>query len=123
VVKALKQWQRLDGWAIGLSGLCLAHCVATAIIAALLASAGGLLVHPAVHEIGLVIAIIFGAIALGRGVIVHGYAMPVWIGSLGLGIMAGAMTLPHDGFGEIVFTMLGVFVLATGHDLNRRAVA
>ena len=34
---------RLDRIAIGLSGLCLVHCLATAILLGLLASAGGFL--------------------------------------------------------------------------------
>ena len=113
---------RIDQWAIGVSGLCLAHCVATAVIAALLSSVGGFLLHPAIHEIGLVIAILFGALALGRGILAHGYAMPAWIGSLGLGVMAGALTQPH-GSGEVIYTIIGVLILALGHDLNRRAVA
>jgi hypothetical protein len=96
--------------------------LASSIFFALLASAGGALLHPAFHEVGLVIAIGFGALALGRGVWNHGYAMPAWIGSLGLGVMAGALTLAHDG-GETVFTILGVAILALGHDLNRRAIA
>ena len=33
--------------------------------------------------------------------------------------MAGAMTLPHNG-PEAVATILGVLILALGHDLNRR---
>ncbi len=119
--RTMRFWGRLDGWAIGLSGICLAHCLASAVIVAFLASAGGALVHPALHEIGLVVAIGLGALALGRGVMQHGYAMPAWIGGLGLGVMAGALTLPHDG-GEVVFTILGVLILALGHDLNRRAV-
>ncbi len=114
--------ERIDRWAIGLSGLCVAHCLASAVFFAVLASAGGILLHPLFHEVGLVLAILFGAIALGRGVLTHGYAMPAWIGSLGLGVMMGAMTLPHDG-GETIFTILGVAILALGHDLNRRAVA
>jgi MerC mercury resistance protein len=112
----------LDRLAIGLSGLCLAHCLATAVFVAFLATAGSVLLNPAIHEIGLTFAIILGAIALGQGVQRHGYAMPVWVGSLGLGMMAGAMTLPHDG-GEVVYTILGVMVLALGHDLNRRAIS
>jgi hypothetical protein len=35
--------------------------------------------------------------------------------------MAGALSIPHDG-AEIVYTMIGVGLLALGHDLNRRAV-
>jgi MerC mercury resistance protein len=111
----------IDRWAIGLSGLCLAHCIGSALFFAFLASAGGIWLHPAIHEIGLSIAMVFGAIALGRGVLAHGYVMPVWVGSLGLGVMAGALTMPHDG-SETVFTILGVLIVALGHDLNRRAV-
>ena len=113
---------RLDRWAIGLSGLCLVHCMASAVLFAVLASAGGMLLHPAFHEIGLVLAIGFGAIALGRGVVDHGYMMPSAVGSLGLGVMAGAMTLHHDG-GETLWTLIGVAILALGHDLNRRATS
>ncbi len=111
----------LDRLAIGLSGLCLAHCILSAIIVTMLASAGGFLLHPAIHEIGLMMAMALGAFALGRGVLEHGYAMPVWVGSLGLGVMAGAMTLPHEGGYETIYSMLGVMIVALGHDLNRRA--
>lgn len=114
------RWERFDRWAIGLSGLCLAHCLGTSILMAFIATAGGSLLHPAFHEVGLGLAILFGALALGQGMMRHGYAMPIWIGSLGLGVMAGALTLPHDG-SEAVFTIFGVLVLALGHDLNRRA--
>jgi hypothetical protein len=107
--------------AIGLSGLCLAHCILSAVIVTMLASAGGFLLHPAIHEIGLMMAMALGALALGRGVLQHGYAMPVWVGSLGLGVMAGAMTLPHEGGYETIYSMLGVVIVALGHDLNRRA--
>jgi MerC mercury resistance protein len=124
LVQTVFGWERLDRWAIGLSGLCLAHCLASAVFIALLASAGGILLHPIFHEIGLTIAIGFGGLALGRGIMTHGYAMPAWIGGLGLGVMAGAMALPHGtGHGEVVYTILGVLILALGHDLNRRAVS
>jgi hypothetical protein len=111
----------LDRLAIGLSGLCIVHCLASAVLLALLASAGGLLLNPVIHEVGLVLAIAFGIIALGRGVLEHGFMMPAAVGGLGLGIMAGALTLPHSGH-EAVYTILGVAILALGHDLNRRAV-
>lgn len=113
---------RLDRWAIGLSGLCLAHCLATAVLMALLASAGGVLLHHSIHEAGLILAILFGAVALGQGVMTHGYAIPAWVGSLGLGVMAGALSAPHNG-SEILYTLIGVMILALGHDLNRRAAS
>ncbi len=113
---------RFDGLAIGLSGLCVVHCVASSVFVALAASAGGLLLNPLFHEIGLSIAILLGVIALGRGAVSHGYIMPAAVGSFGLGMMAGAMSLPHDGSGgETIWTLIGVAVLALGHDLNRRA--
>jgi hypothetical protein len=110
---------RFDRYAIGLSGLCLVHCIATAVLLAVVSTAGGLL-HPAIHEIGLVLAIGFGVLALGRGIVSHGYMMPAAVGAFGLGMMAGALTLDH-GTDEILATLVGVAILALGHDLNRRA--
>ncbi len=111
---------RLDRLAIGLSGLCMVHCLATSVLLALVASAGGILGAHWIHEIGLVLAMIMGAVALGRGIVEHGYMMPSSIGALGLGVMAGALTLPHDG-GEALFTVVGVGILALGHRLNNIA--
>ena len=111
----------MDRMAIALSGLCLVHCLATSVVLAVLASAGGLLVAPVIHEIGLTLAIMLGIVALGRGVVEHGFMMPSAVGGLGLGVMSGALTMPHSGL-ETVYTILGVAVLALGHDLNRRAV-
>ncbi|WP_375398328.1 MerC domain-containing protein [uncultured Sphingomonas sp.] len=110
----------LDRYAIGLSGLCAVHCVASAVLVALAASAGGLLLHPLFHEVGLTLAIGLGAVALGRGVVRHGAMMPAVAGSLGLGMMAGAISLPHGDPGETMWTIFGVALLALGHELNRR---
>ncbi len=112
--------QGADRWAIIVSGLCVVHCLSGAVVIALAASAGGLLLDPVVHEIGLAIAIVLGVIAIGRGIRRHGYALPAAVGSLGIGTMAGALSLPH-GEMEIVYTVIGVALLALGHDLNRRA--
>ena len=108
---------RLDRYAIGLSGLCLVHCLATSVLLALVSAAGGILGAPIIHEVGLGLAMIMGAIALGRGILEHGYSMPSAVGGLGLGVMAGALTLPHNGT-EALYTVVGVGVLAMGHRLN-----
>ena len=110
---------RFDRVAIGLSGLCLVHCVATTVLLTVISSAGAL-VHPAIHEIGLMLAIGMGILTLGRGIISHGYMMPAVVGAFGLGIMAGALSIPHGGF-ETFWTLMGVSLVALGHDLNRRA--
>jgi hypothetical protein len=88
----------LDRLAIGLSGLCIVHCLASAVFLAVVSSIGG-------------------AVALGRGLVEHGFMLPSAIGALGLGIMAGALELPHDG-SEALYTVIGVGVLALGHRLN-----
>jgi hypothetical protein len=111
---------RLDRIAMGLSGLCLVHCVATAVLLALLSAAGGFLGSPMIHEVGLTLAMIIGAYALGRGILEHGFMMPSAIGGLGLGVMAGALSLPHDGR-EAIYTVVGVMILALGHRLNAMA--
>lgn len=111
---------RIDRIAIALSGLCVAHCFVTAVVLGLLASAGGIFESPIFHEAGLAVAILLGAVALGHGAIVHGYMMPAAIGSLGLGVMTGALTMDH-GWQESIYTLIGVGILSLGHDLNHRA--
>jgi hypothetical protein len=117
MVQLLISGGRLDRVAIGLSGLCLVHCLATAVLLGLVSAAGGLLGADWFHEAGLALAMVLGGIALGRGVAAHGFMLPSAVGGLGLGVMAGALTLPHDGT-EALYTMVGVGVLALGHRLN-----
>jgi hypothetical protein len=108
---------RLDRIAMGVSGLCLVHCLATAVLLGLLSAAGGFLGAPIIHEVGLTFAMVLGSIALGKGIFEHGFMMPSAIGGLGLGVMAGALTMPHDGT-EAAYTVIGVLILALGHRLN-----
>lgn len=112
--------RRLDRIAMGLSGLCLVHCVATAILLGLLATAGGILGKPIIHEVGLTLAMILGAIALGRGIREHGFVLPAAVGFTGLLVMAYALTLRESGL-EPVYTVAGVTILALGHRLNLMA--
>jgi hypothetical protein len=111
---------RLDRVAMTLSGVCLVHCLGTAVMLALLSAAGGILGSPLIHEIGLTLAMLLGALALGRGILEHGFMMPSTVGGLGLGVMGGALSLPHDGT-EALYTIIGVGILALGHQLNRIA--
>lgn len=111
----------LDRLAIGVSGLCLAHCIGSAVLLALVASAGGILVHHSIHEVGLLLAIGFAILGLGRGIMTHGFMLPGSIGGLGIGVMAGALTMAHNS-DEVIYTIVGVGLVALGHDLNRRAL-
>lgn len=112
----------LDRAGIWLSALCAAHCLTSAIVVTAVASFGGVFLSHWVHEVGLIIAIILGAVALGGGVLRHGYMAPFATGCFGLGIMAGGLSL-HDASmtGELLATLVGVTILALGHDLNHRA--
>lgn len=111
---------RLDRIAMGISGLCVVHCAATAVLIGLLASAGGFLGKPIIHEVGLVIAMLLGTVALGRGVLEHRFILPASVGLTGLGMMAYALTLPEGGY-EPFYTIAGVTILALGHRLNALA--
>ena len=46
---------------------------------------------------------------------------PTTPGGLGIGVMAGALTMPHSSE-EVIYTIIGVGLVALGHDLNRRAL-
>lgn len=114
---------RLDRWAIWLSAACVAHCVATTAAVAALAAAGGVLGNPLIHQVGLVAAMLLGAVAFGRGLLVHRRPLPLAVGSVGLALMAAAVAMPHgeNHLAESVLTVVGVAVLAGAHALNRRA--
>jgi hypothetical protein len=112
----------LDRIAIGISALCLVHCLATAVFIGLASGLSALLGAPEIHRFGLAIAIALGTVALGRGAMQHRRFVPAAVGGLGLGIMAGALFVPH-GMYEAAATMIGVSTLALGHYLNRLALA
>jgi hypothetical protein len=105
---------RFDRLAIGLSALCFVHCAASVLLMAVVATAGGALLHPAIHEVGLGLAILLAIVGLGRGYMEHR--------GVGIMMMATALTVPH-GVIEAGFTMLGVAFVAVAHFLNRRAHA
>ena len=109
--------RRLDRIAVGVSGLCVIHCVATTLLLGLLASVGGILGKPIIHEVGLTIAMVLGALALGRGAREHGFLLPAIVGLAGLALMAYALTLRETPL-EPVWTIMGVMILALGHRLN-----
>ncbi len=111
-----------DRLAIGLSALCLVHCAASVMLVALLATAGGFLLHPAIHEIGLGFAILLAVLGLGRGFVQHRRPVPMILGTAGIALMSIALFVPH-GLVEAGYTTLGVGCVAIAHLLNRRAHA
>ncbi len=110
---------RLDRVGVLLSGLCAVHCVAGLLLVTILGLSGGALLNPAIHEVGLVLAVGIGAVGLGAGVLRHRRIGVLLTGLAGLALMATAMTLDH-GPHEAVLTIVGVALLASAHWRNLR---
>ena len=119
MLSQLTQRFGLDRLAMGLSALCLVHCVASIVLVATLASGGHLLDHPAWHQIGLGLAIIFAAFGLSSGFRRHGHRAPLVIGGAGLSFMVAALLVPHGLF-EATLTVIGVSIVAAAHFKNIR---
>lgn len=109
-----------DRLAIWLSGLCVLHCIASSLILASMISVGTAFLNPAFHEIGLIVAIVLGLTVLVTGARSHRGILPLAVGGTGLVTMAFALTLPHD-YREVTATVIGLLIVALGHELNRRA--
>ncbi len=112
----------LDSAAIGLSGLCVLHCVLSVVLVAMLSGTATFLTDPIIHKAGLVGAVLLAAVALRQGYLSHGARMPLGVGLCGLTLMALALFVPH-GWPEVVMTVAGVTVLAVAHLMNARARA
>ena len=110
----------LDRAGITLSALCVVHCLATLVLVGTLGLGGELLADPIIHEVGLALAMIVAAVAIGWGALKHRRAGPFVTAMTGLSFMGGALAMPH-GFEEAVLTIIGVALVSLGHILNLRA--
>ena len=110
---------RLDRAGMILSSLCAVHCVLGIVIVAGLGLGGGILLDPAIHRIGLLLATVIAGVAIGIGAIQHRRAAPFVVAMTGLTFMGGGLAVDH-GIEEAVLTILGVTLVAAGHVLNLR---
>lgn len=110
---------RLDGFGVVLSGLCVVHCVLGLVLVTVLGLGGGVLLSPRIHETGLALAIGVGVLTLGLSAFRHGRLAPALIGACGIALMASALFVGH-GTGEAVLTIAGVALVATAHIRNLR---
>jgi hypothetical protein len=109
-----------DGWAMGLSGLCLVHCLALPAIAVAAPAALGLdSLHWEFHALFLAVAVTLTAAAFwpsqGHGAGRSRRAMALAVCGLAL---LGSALLPGLHEHERVVTVAGVLVLAIAHGLN-----
>jgi hypothetical protein len=110
---------RLDRMGVALSCLCAVHCVATVVIVAALGLGGGFLLNPAIHRVGLALAMLIAGVAIGMGAMRHRRPAPFVVAMMGLSFMGGGLAVPH-GIEEAVLTIIGVSFLSAGHVLNVR---
>jgi hypothetical protein len=110
----------LDRMAVGLSGLCVVHCVLSVIFVAVLSGAGTLLTNPLIHRVGLFGAVVLATFALGQGYMAHRATRPALIGLAGIALMTLGLFAPH-GWGEVAATVAGVSILAAAHLMNASA--
>lgn len=112
--------RRLDQFGIGLAGLCAVHCLATLLLVSALGLGGHFLMEENIHRIGLLLALIVAAVAIGWGWLRHGRMLPFVVALSGLALMAAALVVPH-GANEFLLTLVGVALVSVGHLLNLRA--
>ena len=110
----------IDRAGITLSALCAVHCLATVVLVSTLGIGGELLGNPLIHEIGLALAMVIAAVAIGIGALRHRRAVPFVTAMTGLSFMGGALAVPH-GAEEALLTIIGVGLVSLGHILNLRA--
>lgn len=102
-----------------LSGLCAVHCVLSIVLVAGLGLGGGVLLEPAIHRVGLLLATLIAGTAIGIGAIRHRRRAPFVVAMTGLSFMGGALAVEH-GIEEAVLTVIGVALVSVGHYLNIR---
>lgn len=110
----------LDGAAIGLSGLCLLHCLALPVLVGvlpILMPYGDSHLHAQI----LYVAGPLSVVAIGIGYTQHRNPLVVLAAIGGLGLLVAGATVAHAGLGIVadrLFTISGSIVLAGAHLWN-----
>ncbi len=111
----------LDRGAIGLSLLCLVHCLALPVVAlALPALAEALPRQWWVHPLIFAAAAPLASVALVRGWSAHRDRRPAVLGATGLTLLAFGLVAGEGSATEVVLTVLGGVTIAAAHLLNWR---
>ncbi len=115
----------LDRTGIVLSGLCAVHCLAGIALVTFFglgSVAGDALLDPAIHRVGLALAIAVAALTLGFAAVRHGQHRSLVIGAAGILLMFSGLFAPH-GLIEALLTIAGVVLVALAHLRNLRQTA
>lgn len=110
-----------DGFAVGASALCLVHCLGLPLlIAALPAIANRIDPGESFHLIVLLFAIPTSAFALVEGWRRHRGLAPLFVGGVGLVLMAAGLAFERWEAVEVGVTVAGSLLLAGAHVANWR---
>lgn len=110
-----------DGFAVGASALCLAHCLGLPLlIAALPAIANRIDPGEGFHLAVLLFAIPTSAFALAEGWRRHRGVAPLFVGGAGLALMAMGLAFENWVAVETGVTVVGSLLLAGAHVANWR---
>ncbi|WP_102797062.1 MerC domain-containing protein [Bowmanella denitrificans] len=112
-----------DKAAVGLSALCVVHCLFMPIILILIPPLSGVLaLNDELFHIWLLFAVVpISSIALLMGYFHHRNRHVFVIGALGLTILVIAAVMGHDllgEYGEVAMTVVGSCIIAFGHVRN-----
>ena len=121
----MKLQQFSDKVAIGLSFLCVIHCLFLPVLLILIPPISGLMaIDDEAFHIWLLYAVIpISVIALAMGYLHHRNINVFFVGIIGLGTLTLAALLGHDilgEYGEVILTVIGSLIIAFGHIRNYR---
>lgn len=116
---SLTRW--LDRGAVGLSMLCLVHCLAFPVVVMALPAMGEILPRQWwVHPVIFALAVPMATIALVRGWSDHRDRRPVLLGGIGLALLGFGLLAAEASAAEVLLTVAGGLIVAAAHLLNWR---
>lgn len=116
---SLTRW--LDRDAVGLSMLCLVHCLAFPVVVMALPAMGEILPRQWwVHPVIFALAVPMATIALVRGWSDHRDRRPVLLGGIGLALLGLGLLAAEASAAEVLLTVVGGLIVAAAHLLNWR---
>lgn len=112
----------LDRASIGLSALCMVHCLLTPIAIVMLpALSTSFLAGESFHRLMVVLVLPMSVLALGLGCRKHRGKSVLVLGGIGLGLLVVSAILGEEGLGEIgekVATVFAASIVALAHVRN-----
>jgi len=118
---------KLDAIGVGLSGLCLVHCLLLPFFIILVPTlAASVIASEWTHVVLVACALPISAFAFWNGARCHARWFPALFGATGLALMVTGIFVPEGAHEEIllneetVLTVIGATLLAIGHISNQR---